>query len=111
MEYLTMFNHIYGIVGICGTLVALITSFMQDKELAQWIFVCSGWLAALFVGYFNYMFFKRLSLQLTNLIEKNNTISNELTNVEYQRKNIESIATYLASQNNPMRTTAIPRDN
>lgn len=106
-----MFNHIYGVVGISGTLVTLVTSFIQDKDLSQWIFVCSGWLAALLVGYFNFILFKKLSVELTSLIEKNNTISNELTNVEYQRKNIESIAAYLAAQNHSIRTTAIPRDN
>ncbi|HDN2511296.1 TPA: protein gop [Providencia rettgeri] len=106
-----MINHIYGVVGITGTLIALITSFIQDKKISQWIFVCSGWLAAFLIGLFNYFIFKRLVTQVDSLIDKNNQVSNELSNIEHQKRNIESIAAYLATQNPSIPPTAKPRDN
>ncbi|WP_157658097.1 hypothetical protein [Burkholderia ubonensis] len=45
-----MLNHIYGLVGIVGTLVTILTSFLKDDGVSQWLLVSSGWIAALVVG-------------------------------------------------------------
>ncbi|ENK5209969.1 protein gop [Klebsiella aerogenes] len=113
-----MLNHIYGIVGIVGTLVTIVTSYIRNQELSQWLLVCSGWLAALLIGWFTHRTIKILSKDhkeaiISNdgikqtLIVRNETLTTQLTHALEQKEKMEGIAAYLATQNPQI--SAMPR--
>lgn len=113
-----MINHIYGIIGILGTLVTIVTSYIRNQELSQWLLVCSGWLAALLIGWFTHRTIKILSKDhrdtlisndgiKKNLIERNESLTSQLTHALEQKEKMEGIAAYLATQNPQI--NAMPR--
>ncbi|MBN3065150.1 protein gop [Pectobacterium aquaticum] len=113
-----MINHIYGFVGIAGTLVTIVTSYIRNQDLSQWILVCSGWLAALIVGWFTHRTIRILSKDhkdaiisndgvKQNLIDRNKTLTEQLTHALEQKEKMEDIASYLATQNPQI--NAMPR--
>lgn len=113
-----MLNHIYGIVGTVGTLVTIVTSYIRNQDLSQWILVCSGWLAALMIGWFTHRTIKMLSKDhkdtiISNdgvkqhLIDRNKTLTEQLTHALEQKEKMEGIAAYLATQNPQI--NAMPR--
>lgn len=56
---IAVLNHIYGIIGIGGTLITILTSFLKDSTLSGWLLTCSGWVAALLVGIATHLVIKR----------------------------------------------------
>ncbi|UDN26881.1 hypothetical protein LEO80_20645 [Aeromonas caviae] len=113
-----MINHIYGIIGIVGTLVTIVTSFIRNQEISQWLLVCSGWLAALIIGWFTHKTIKLLSRDhkevvisndavKQNLIDRNQNLTTELAHALEQKEKMEGIAAYLATQNSQV--IAMPR--
>lgn len=44
-----MLNHVYGLIGVVGTIITIATSFIRNQDISQWLLVCSGWLAALLI--------------------------------------------------------------
>ncbi|EPZ0267923.1 protein gop [Serratia marcescens] len=105
-----MLNHIYGIIGIMGTLVTIATSYIRNQDWSQWLLVCSGWLAALMVGWFTHRTINALSnnhkdVIISNdgvkqkLIDKNRVLTEQLAHAIEQKEKIEGIAAYLANQN------------
>lgn len=124
-----MLNHVYGIIGIGGTLITILTSFLKDSTLSGWLLTCSGWVAALLVGIATHLVIKRQmsffdrqlsgirkafeetsdrlldeSQQKTVEIKK---LINELSSVENERDSLRNIAAYLASTK--VESQAIPR--
>lgn len=113
-----MINHIYGIVGIVGTLITIITSYIKNQDVSQWLLVCSGWLAALLIGWFTHRTISILSENhketiisndgvKRNLIDRNETLTKQLTHALEQKEKMEGIAAYLATQTPQI--NAIPR--
>ncbi|MDX7841273.1 hypothetical protein SJS76_17285 [Aeromonas caviae] len=113
-----MINHIYGIIGIVGTFVTIVTSFIRNQEISQWLLVCSGWLAALIIGWFTHKTIKLLSRDhkevvisndavKQNLIDRNQNLTTELAHALEQKEKMEGIAAYLATQNSQV--IAMPR--
>ncbi|WP_240966897.1 protein gop [Serratia marcescens] len=101
-----MLNHIYGIIGIMGTLVTIATSYIRNQDWSQWLLVCSGWLAALMVGWFTHRTINALSnnhkdVIISNdgvkqkLIDKNRVLTEQLAHAIEQKEKIEGIAAYL----------------
>ncbi|MFQ2105299.1 hypothetical protein ACW5WU_14625 [Aeromonas encheleia] len=113
-----MINHIYGIIGIVGTLVTIVTSFIRNQEISQWLLVCSGWFAALIIGWFTHKTIKILSRDhkevvisndtvKQNLIDRNQNLTTELAHALEQKEKMEGIAAYLATQSSQV--IAMPR--
>jgi len=120
-----MLNHIYGIIGIVGTLVTIITSYIKNQDTSQWILVCSGWLAALVIGWFthrtlisisqhhqntnidNNKLLSKASEENKELNEKYNNLNEELIQTIAKKENFENIAAYLSTQN--IEIKAMPR--
>lgn len=131
-----MFNHVYGIVGIAGTLVTIVTSFLKDNDLARWILVSSGWIATLLVGILSYLVIRGLvksndahsqvykdicdsharSLKEANsahretikgLVTTNKELTTQVAALTTEKADLQTIASYIA-RTRP-ETTAIPR--
>lgn len=124
-----MINHIYGVIGIVGTLVTIVTSYIRNQDVSQWLLVCSGWLAALIIGWYTHKTIKVLSKDHQNsigvitrehnnaivsndgikrdLIQRNEELTTRLTHALEQKEKMEGIAAYLATQNPQI--NAIPR--
>jgi len=102
-----MLNHIYGVVGVIGTLATLLATYLTNKDLSQWILIASGWIAALLTGYFNYLAIKKLSQSTDTHASKACELTNELTLMTQQKESLQNIADYLA-KNNPQHI-ATPR--
>ncbi|MCM1621478.1 protein gop (plasmid) [Escherichia coli] len=87
------------------------------KDISQWLLVCSGWLAALLIGWFTHRTIKAISNNHTNVIKsnmevikshnesnqnlmaENKELIKELARTSEQKEKMESIAAYLATQN------------
>lgn len=124
-----MLNHIYGIIGIGGTLITILTSFLKDSTLSEWLLTCSGWAAAFLVGITTHLvikrqisFFNQQLSTISNAFEKTSDrlinegqqknveikkLVNELSSAENERDSLRSIAAYLASTK--IEAQAIPR--
>lgn len=124
-----MLNHIYGVIGIGGALITILTSFLKDNTVSEWMLTCSGWLAALLVGVATHLVIKRqmafFNQELSSVskvfedttgrlidesrlktVEIKNLV-NELSSAENERDSLRSIAAYLASTK--VESQAIPR--
>ncbi|WP_406904995.1 protein gop [Klebsiella oxytoca] len=127
-----MLNHVYGLIGVVGTIITIATSFIRNQDVSQWLLVCSGWLAALLIGWFTHRTIKAISNNHTEVIKssmetiKNHNESNqslmaenkglikELARTSELKEKMEDIAAYLATQNpqmNAMRRTASRQEN
>ena len=120
-----MLNHVYGLVGVVGTIITIATSFIRNQDISQWLLVCSGWLAALLIGWFTHKTIKAISNNHTeiiksnmeaikshnesnkNLMDKNDALIKELARTSEQKEKMEGIAAYLATQNPQI--NAMPR--
>lgn len=127
-----MLNHVYGLIGVVGTIITIATSFIRNQDVSQWLLVCSGWLAALLIGWFTHRTIKAISNNHTEVIKSSmETINNhnesnqslmaenkglikELARTSELKEKMEDIAAYLATQNpqmNAMRRTASRQEN
>ncbi|ANR79932.1 protein gop [Kosakonia sacchari] len=127
-----MLNHVYGLIGVVGTIITIATSFIRNQDISQWLLVCSGWLAALLIGWFTHRTIKAISSNHTeviksnmeaikshhesnqNLIAENKGLIQELARTSEQKEKMEGIAAYLATQNpqiNAMPRTASRPEN
>lgn len=124
-----MLNHIYGVIGIGGTLITILTSFLKDNTVSEWMLTCSGWLAALLVGIATHLVIKRqmtfFNQELSSISKvfertscrlidesKQKTVEikklvNELSSAKNERDSLRSISAYLASTK--VESQAIPR--
>ncbi|HHQ9966412.1 TPA: protein gop, partial [Escherichia coli] len=106
--------------------------FIRNQDISQWLLVCSGWLAALLIGWFTHRTIKAISNNHTNVIKsnmevikshnesnqnlmaENKELIKELARTSEQKEKMESIAAYLATQNpqiNAMPRTASRPEN
>lgn len=113
-----MLNHVYGLIGIAGTIITIVTSFMRNQSISQWLLICSGWLAALLIGWFTHRSIKIISQSHMEAIKSNNYVNHklmaenkelikELAHALEQKEKMEGIAAYLATQN--PKINAMPR--
>ena len=124
-----MLNHIYGIIGIGGTLITILTSFLKDNTLSEWLLTCSGWADAFLVGVATHLVIKRqmsfFNQQISAISkvfeetsnrlideDKQKTVEikkliNELSSATNERDSLRSIAAFLASAKGE--SQAIPR--
>ncbi|MCK6983570.1 protein gop [Enterobacter roggenkampii] len=120
-----MLNHVYGLIGVVGTIITIATSFIRNQDISQWLLVCSGWLAALLIGWFTHRTIKAISNNHTeviksnmdaikshnesnqNLMAENQGLIKELARTSEQKEKMEGIAAYLATQNPQI--NAMPR--
>ncbi|ELY4599366.1 protein gop [Cronobacter malonaticus] len=127
-----MLNHVYGLIGVVGTIITIATSFIRNQDISQWLLVCSGWLAALIIGWLTHRTIKSISNNHTeviksnmevikshnesnqNLMAENKGLIKELARTSEQKEKMEGIAAYLATQNpqiNAMPRTASRPEN
>ncbi|ELY2739692.1 protein gop [Cronobacter turicensis] len=127
-----MLNHVYGLIGVVGTIITIATSFIRNQDISQWLLVCSGWLAALLIGWFTHRTIKLISNNHTeviksnmevikshnesnqNLMAENKGLIKELARTSEQKEKMEGIAAYLATQTpqiNAMPRTASRQEN
>ncbi|MEZ2577937.1 protein gop [Buttiauxella ferragutiae] len=120
-----MLNHVYGLIGIIGTIITIATSFIRNQNISQWLLVSSGWLAALLIGWLTHRTIKIISKNHTeaiksnmdaiksndelkeDLIKENQKLTQELAQAVESKEKMEGIAAYLATQNPQI--NAMPR--
>lgn len=113
-----MLNHVYGLIGVVGTIITIATSFIRNQDISQWLLVCSGWLAALLIGWLTHRTIKVISQNHMeaikshndinqNLMTENKELIKELASTFEQKERMEGIAAYLATHNPQI--NAIPR--
>lgn len=116
-----MLNHLYGILGVLGTLITIATSYIRNQSISQWLLISSGWIAALIIGWCTHRSIISLnkensktvkelsdshvkvqeSTDKTNrsLIKKNESLIRDLADMTEQKERLQDIASYLATQN------------
>lgn len=106
-----MINHVYGLVGILGTLVTVISAYMTDKDMARWLLVCSGWLAAvmvLFALYFVNRGHENLRNRLNTVEDRNDVLLEKNIRLDNENMSLKTILAFLSK--NPLSIAAIPKE-
>lgn len=98
-----MLNHFYGITGVAGVLVTLVTSYLKNDELSRWILTTSGWFACLVIALTTAWGTRRISQQLIDHYEEHKIalgkiaeLQNQTRELQNQRDTAQSISAFLA---------------
>lgn len=98
-----MLNHLYGIAGVAGFLVTVVTSYLKNDDLARWILTTSGWFACLVIALATAWGTRRITQQLIDHYEEHKKalakiadLQNQTRELQTQRDTAQSISAFLA---------------
>ena len=83
-----MLNHIYGVAGLAGVLVTIVTSYLKNDDSSRWVLVISGWVACLIVALVTALGTRRLT---KHLIEQQKNYEDTLVNIGELKNQIDEL--------------------